>query len=108
MGYYTFYELNVADCGTERYEDIEVDFYNKFGKKFDLSEEDPFYSLSREELKWYDHENDMIEFSKQHPTVKFELYGDGEDSDDHWVEYFWNGEHQYCGSVIVYNERTLW
>ena len=53
---------------------------------------------------WYNHEDDMIEISKQFPGVVFKLEGDGEDSGDIWKQYFKEGTSQICHSNITFND----
>lgn len=55
-----------------------------------------------EACKWYDHEEEMAEFSKIYPDVVFELSGEGEESGDIWKKYFKNGQKQICMAEIVY------
>lgn len=40
---------------------------------------------------WYDHENDLAEISKDYPDWLFTIHGNGEDSDDIWVTYIYDG-----------------
>lgn len=44
-----------------------------------------------EGAKWYDHEIEMIESSKNHPDTVFVLDGMGEDSGDVWRKFYFNG-----------------
>ena len=103
MGYYTRYELSVSD---ENYSLIE-DFRNECDSAqyaFDESGE------VNDEIKWYDHEDDMREFSCKHPKVLFILKGEGEENGDLWVKYFLCGKMQTCKAVISYpdfNESLL-
>jgi hypothetical protein len=43
--------------------------------------------------KWYDHTEDMIALSLRYPEYVFQLEGDGEETGDHWVMYFRNGQY---------------
>lgn len=43
-------------------------------------------------LKWYDFQSDMLRVSALLPMYIFEVVGRGEDSDDHWLAQFFNGE----------------
>jgi len=43
-------------------------------------------------MKWYDHDADMVALSKQLPNVLFRLHGIGEEHDDEWVKFYFNGE----------------
>lgn len=44
------------------------------------------------EARWYEHQVEMAQVSKNWPEVAFQLEGDGEAGDDHWQEYFRNGK----------------
>jgi len=59
---------------------------------------------SYEKFKWYDHEEDMLRFSKEFPTVLFTLKGDGEESPDFWKKYFKDGKMCKVDGEIVYKE----
>lgn len=60
--------------------------------------------------KWYYHEKDMIEISKQFPDMVFQLRGQGEDHDDLWEKYFQNGDCEKCCAEIMmpYPTRIKW
>lgn len=98
MSHYTDYELEIVsgDDGKTNYEELIED---KFGFT-------PFCGSA----KWYDYEQDMRFFSKQHPSVLFKLIGDGEESGDLWEAYFKDGLMQMCKANITYgsfNENLL-
>ena len=60
--------------------------------------------------KWYEHDEDMKELSLLFPHLLFDLYGDGEDSDDMWHTYYKGGKMQHCPAEItfpVYDESKL-
>lgn len=61
------------------------------------------YNPFEEETKWYNHENDMREISKQFPDVIFQLNGEGEESGDIWVKYFVNGKMQTASAKITFD-----
>lgn len=46
-----------------------------------------------DECKWYDHQEDLVKFSKKYPKILFKLNGDGEDREDYWVLYVINGSY---------------
>jgi hypothetical protein len=50
---------------------------------------------SGDDSRWYEHQEDMTEFSKKYPTFLFVLNGEGEESGDIWREYFLNGKSQH-------------
>jgi len=65
---------------------------------------------TEEPCKWYQHEEDLRDFSKKYPDLLFELKGAGEDSGDIWVEYYKNGKMQRVEARIIFdpfNEHEL-
>ncbi len=103
MGYYTYYNLHIEHVGTDTLEDL-IDDLRDFsdGAMYGL-EEDGTYADS---CKWYEHEEDMVLFSKKHPKVVFKLEGKGEEAEDLWVKYFKNGKMQKCPARIVYDNYS--
>lgn len=119
MGYYTRYDMSVYE-GNYNAHDIarfmleknnECDAYYAF--KYDLKNllEDIddkngiANALSLEsvaECKWYEHEKEMRELSKEFPDVVFKLHGEGEDNGDIWIKYFTNGKMQYCPAEMLF------
>ena len=104
MGYYTAYQLNiypkpVSDNLRAKLKERLDSFRGPMDGDFD-------YGFSSYD-KWYDHEEDLTQLSREFPDYVFELYGDGEGAEDFWVEYFCNGESQFCGGEIVYAECAL-
>lgn len=91
MGYYTMHELTVSD---DRIDDhIEgIEKISGYGGLFE------------ETVKWYGHEKDMRSYSKENPSVLFELKGEGEESGDLWKAYFKDGKMQQCKAKITYDE----
>ena len=57
-----------------------------------------------EPCKWYDHQEKMVVLSKKFPTVLFTLSGEGEESGDLWVKYFFNGKCQIEKAKVTYNK----
>jgi len=79
------------------------DIIEEFREKYEGAQ----YAISpsgntNESCKWYEHEQELQEFSKTHPDVLFELVGEGEESGDLWIKYFKNGKMQRCGAEITY------
>lgn len=91
MGYTTKFTLHV--------EDDSQDWEELVGKH---SEYESTW-IFEDEVKWYSHEEDMRSFSKLHPTILFQLSGEGEDSGDIWTEYYLNGKMQRCEAKITYD-----
>lgn len=91
MGYYTQHELEI-DNGyiQDHIEGIE--------------EQSGYSGLFEDTVKWYGHEKDMKAYSAKHPYVLFTLHGDGEDSEDFWVEYHKDGKMQREKAVISFGE----
>lgn len=103
MGYMTYYELtyeNQNDKITD--ENILVKALLDIAPYLSYGEEVSFEELFCEGMKWYDHNKDMKELSKQFPNILFKLHGNGEDFYDTWNKYFLNGKMQFCQAEIVY------
>lgn len=88
MGYYTKYKLSIEEgMVTTR---IKCEACNGKGeiisKIVDLLSER--FEIDDESTKWYEHEDVMIEVSKQYPDTVFKLYGEGEERDDVWEKFF--------------------
>lgn len=97
MGYYTNYELNVIEGGARLIEELRE------------SNDDARYALdvngeTSDSCRWYNHHQDLKEFSKKHPTALFELKGEGEESGDIWKVYFKDGKSQMCRAKIVFDD----
>lgn len=100
MGYYTYYQLRMWDE-----EDKELKSAVAEVIKAELAEVaeleasyvNCMYNFG-EELKWYDHHENMRELAKRYPFVKFELEGRGEDADDWWVAQYWGNKFE-CAYV---------
>jgi len=81
MGYYTRHTLEHDDKGRIDHEEGITD---TTGYEYSVFDDD--------EIKWYDHEKDMRNYSKCYPKVTFILYGVGEEEGDYWKEYYKNGD----------------
>ena len=57
-------------------------------------------------VKWYEHPEDMEALSKAFPEVTFCLHGDGEYKHDEWDEYWLNGECERCQAQVHIPEPT--
>lgn len=93
MGYYTKYELEYDD--EDGFEDEITDALDKLGYS-DLA---AGHSM---EMKWYDHERDMIELSQEFPDTVFILTGCGEEEGDLWKKRFVDGKVDEVRAEIVY------
>ena len=114
MGYYTRYTLEVRKITDENeYEAIieELKEDNIYGDSGVFSDSEYSYHeaifYSDEEVKWYDHTHDMERMSLVFPNVMFMLHGEGEDRDDMWNEFYYNGKSETCTAQISYPQPTL-
>lgn len=123
MGYYTQYYLEVFDkdgeeirdtdilhkitesiCDLDYFSSCKTDYYkSRIAKSFDPINE----IIAEDEMKWYDHESDMMTLSEKYPEFFFSLFGRGEEADDIWKEYFHNGKCIVAPAEIVFREMPL-
>lgn len=109
MGYYTDFTLkiegpesaietlsNSSELGEMDYGHLLECFYHQ---------KDNFYYWR--DTKWYEWEEDMLSISEKNPDLFFTLWGDGEESDDHWVAYFSQGKHEKFKAKLTFPETTL-
>lgn len=102
MGYYTRFDLEIPEC------ESSVDGHKKAISE--LTSYGPHFGCFDDSIKWYDYEEDMRKYSKQHPETLFKLIGEGEETGDLWHAYFKNGKMQMCKAVISfppYDENQL-
>lgn len=115
MGYYTDYSLKIhgikenLESSSEffydtSFEDYSIDLIKKFIDKYELEYALQYNGETENSTKWYDHDENLIEFSKQYPLVVFELKGDGEESGDMWIKYYKNGKSQRCDAKITFEK----
>ena len=104
VGYYTNYTLNVYPVSEDtRFLELIASEVEELGVGLEGNAQDGF-SVN---AKWYEYDEDMVKLSKHFPNQIFELYGDGEYGDDHWVAYYQNGESQHCQGRIEYDDCEL-
>jgi hypothetical protein len=101
MGYLTKYSLSILDTEDEEQKAIigllrEENESARYALCKDGSEAEP--------CKWYEHHEDLAEFSKRYPEKVFLLEGDGEESGDFWRKYFKNGEFRVFSPEFVWPE----
>ena len=82
MGYYTHYDL-VSDDGDVYRHIQDIQAVSGYSDLF-----------CGESCKWYEHENDMLAYSKNNPSVQLTVSGEGEESGDVWVKWFKGGKMQ--------------
>lgn len=93
MGYYTTFYLDVDGENGD-------DIHQEITKDHDLVE--------TPSQKWYDHEQDMLQYSLKYPNNMIRLEGWGEcPEEDIWVKYFKNGKMQHSKAKITFAECEL-
>jgi hypothetical protein len=132
MGYYTRYDLTVdysrGQAEREKAKETEIqeikdsnlsektkqrlisDINKEYQDQY-VTQSDVVAIIGRnpfgDSCKWYDHEEDMTSVSKKFNSVLFVLTGHGEDGDDIWKKYFYNGKMQVANAKITFDECTL-
>jgi len=99
MGYFTSYSLEIKPD----------DLSNKIIAQLRDDSEGAKYAFDddgdcQEDIKWYDHERELKEFSSEHPNKLFILRGEGEDPGDLWIKYFKEGKVQKAIAKITFDE----
>lgn len=105
MGYYTTYHFNAINFKTM--EDLDYEEMKSLCEELDKTYKLETYGDTDFSAKWYDHTEDMREFSKKYPDLLFELAGEGEDFGDIWKEYHHNGKYQILEAKIVYDDLDI-
>lgn len=104
MGYYTQFEINIENdvslLGKSKVSEIE-DAVENIGI-FEISG-NAEYGWSCYD-KWYYYTEDMCNLSKKFPGVLFSLHGDGEETEDLWIEYYLDGKYQRCSVQITFEK----
>lgn len=102
MGYLTKYDLEVRGEWIPSEEEIveQLGYINPDYFNWNVHYID---DLFWEEMKWYDHDEDMLELSRRFPNgTVFTLYGKGEEDDDIWKTEYCNGDIicHYVGKIV--------
>ncbi len=112
MGYYTRFSLNVSELNkrvlpkSKRFDEFEIikDLRDTNENAEYCLEED---GSAAEGSKWYEWQEELVEFSKKYPNALFEMSGEGEESGDIWKAYILNGKSQICKVRLVFDEFDL-
>jgi len=97
MGYITDYTLEIQGTFDTQLLNKELDAITDYNWEF---YKDNTYYLC--DAKWYNFDDHILKLSVNHPELVFHLYGVGEDSEDRWVEYYWNGHHSGGQAELIY------
>lgn len=92
MGYYTSYKLTVLNANMDEIDSSvhpEWDEDSLYGDGLSIQS---LITNNAEAMKWYNHEDEMRERSKQYPEYVFILDGDGEEAGDVWREFYKDGK----------------
>lgn len=100
MGYMTSYNLNVCNAASL----VVLDPIEREIELMNVFEEGDAKSGWYVWTTWYDWEEDMILLSKKFPDVLFKLHGTGDDPEDLWEAYFFDGKIQVCPVKITYDD----
>lgn len=110
MGYYTYHTLSMESANPINAQNI-YDFAEQKGMDFAYGF-DPYGAgfETRDQMKWYEHEEEMRKISEAFPDILFILHGEGEEQGDIWDEYYKRGKMQRCNAEVVippYNPNEL-
>lgn len=98
MGYSTYVTISMS---TPDYKDVGeqmlMEIKDYFKDKMDLEFEDWGQKISLGDCRWYGMDEEMYTISTRFHKVLFTIYGDGDDSDDIWYEYWLDGARQTIG-----------
>ena len=129
MGYYTTYDLEIDNigenlfvrqcehdnpsdatfcmtCGKQIRETLATDIvWDYIASAPEL--ENLRYAVGAEgeggnSCKWYKHKEDMKALSAKFPGILFTLHGEGEESEDLWVQYWLGGKCQEEKAQVVF------
>ena len=90
----------------DRLREIDIDgkirYFKDFQDLYDKATPGKCTSVFFEdEIKWYNHENDMRKYSKMFPKATFIVSGVGEEEGDYWKEYYKNGKMVRCNGDMT-------
>lgn len=115
MGYYTSHEMEIR-TGTHNPDDIINEMMKErngtfcgldISANYDCYDEDGdtvIFLQTRDAVKWYSEEHDMIEFSKKFPDAVFTVNGFGEERDDVWQHQYKNGNERYRKMTLYWDD----
>jgi hypothetical protein len=106
MGYYTTFELTATNFKDEAetqlcFDQLKSMSYSGWEQTDGCSVS---FTATLYEVKWYEHEADMLRLSTQFPNVLFELEGVGEEPGDQWRMRVRNGKNSRVKAQIIFPE----
>lgn len=101
MGYYSYYTLSTQNGTMDDDEKIVSELREKNADAQVALGEDGYPDGH---IKWYEHEEDLKEFSKKYPNLVLHLSVEGEENGDMSQKYFKNGKMQVCKAKIEFDE----
>ena len=102
MGYYTRYRISCNSfVQVENFPFSYPDNYIDEGITFISPDSEAVYGDS---VKWYEHDEDMLELSRQFPNVTFTLEGDGEEQGDVWIKHYKDGKMKLRKAITTFPE----
>lgn len=109
MGYNTYVTINIGRSDGKSLPAANLSCIKDFLRnEMDMSFEDWGDEVSLGDCRGYDREKDMLRISTRFPEILFVIYGDGDDSDDLWYEYWQNGKYQYISATFEdFNRRLM-
>lgn len=102
MGYYTRFDLEIQpNPNAEQEMEITLEIASFFGMREEVTIKTHYSEFLEQEMKWYEHDEDMLKLSKKFKDFLFTLGGEGEESGDIWTCYYKNGKKQHEKAKIV-------
>lgn len=111
MGYYTRYDFScyekdgtpVCFRDNKELEKQLIAKFNEIDSSYFDNDVDTIDEFFWDEIKWYDHDEDMKELSVYFPGYVFVLTGQGEDHDDSWRAFYHRGVSEISQARMVYS-----
>lgn len=101
MGYLTDYFLDIESSKKEKI----IQEMREYSEEIAYAIESD--GSSYHSTKWYDHKEYLEHFSNKYSNTLFILKGYGEERDDIWIEYYYNGKMQYCKAIINFESFNI-
>lgn len=105
MGYYTRYDFSIVEADGLGYVEHKrkLELIDSFRKEcHNAAYAFDEFGNSNDEVKWYDCQKDILEFSIKHPSIIFLISGVGEERSDDWKLYVQDGHSQISRAETIY------